>query len=214
MKPFQTYLHLALFSWLAACGTTENLVGSMTKTALSDLTNGEEKTAPPTMEQVKQALTPELLAQAPGGVIIAYAPKVQAMGILEERGTNGDVTTYATVDNTQISLRNGLLVASRGLGFDLMSADVTGPMHAIQSGGQGTDVVRVQSHLDGENLTKFTTFSCAYSKAPDDAISEKCTSDTYGIENFYWLNSSGDVVKSQQWLSPQIGYVLIDQVKG
>nr|MCU0803203.1 YjbF family lipoprotein [Paracoccaceae bacterium] len=73
---------------------------------------------------------------------------------------NGDVETWLAVDNISVSLRQGVLVASRGLGFDLMGADAQGTLDAL-AGYDGGVYRRQMRYLTGEQHSTYLMAGCS-----------------------------------------------------
>lgn len=50
---------------------------------------------------------------------------------------------------------------------------------------------------------------------PTRRIAETCTGeDGIGFENLYWLQADGLIRELRQWVSPEVGYVVIEDVHG
>lgn len=129
--------------------------------------------------------------------------------LLAPAGRNGRVTTWQSVDRVALSLDEGVLVATRGLGQDLMSADVTGTQAFLQ--GQGApDWTRLHSYLDGNYRTLWRGYRCTGQLIADEGLrhrSENCHGPDGNFTNHYWQDASGAVVKSRQWIGPVLGHV-------
>ena len=195
---------------LSACGDTRN--GTPLQLGLSQLKNiGKPTHQTLNAEQIRSRLTPELLATLPEGVIIATREQRKVSSVLLEGGRNGDTVTYLTPDRISMSLRDGMLVGTRGLGFDLMNADVEEPLDAL-SGGSKTGVVRLHRYLDGENATVLRSFICDYARS-GSTVTETCYTPGITITNSYQLTPEGQIDRSRQWVGPEVGYVEIQQVR-
>jgi hypothetical protein len=114
--------------------------------------------AAPVPPDIRQTITPEAIATAPEPLLFVEFPQPGTQALMALAGRNGDVITWASADGRSISLRQGVLVATRGFGFDLMSADVTGTLAALSGGPR--DYERHVSYLDGENRTVLRSFAC------------------------------------------------------
>ncbi len=122
------------------------------------------------------------------------------------------VTIYASTDGAQVFLRNGILIGTRGLGRDLMSADAPTPA-ALRAGGAHQ---RSYYDLDGTDTTIRHLFTCKVERDAADttAIAEACAADIGTIRNQYWFNSAGSVSKSRQWVSQGVGYAAVERKDG
>ncbi|GAB4288346.1 MAG: hypothetical protein Kow0058_08030 [Roseovarius sp.] len=121
--------------------------------------------------------------------------------------TRADGTVvWQTLDGVSLSFRDGILIASRGLGYDLMSADVSGT-RAMLAGTMGTQYYPVhRSYLDGEDRTVFRSFQCRRAGGgPEGAlrrVDELCVGTDRRFTNSYWLDPAGTVIRSRQWVGP------------
>jgi hypothetical protein len=140
-------------------------------------------------------------------------------------GANAGYITWSTVEKQTLTLRQGVMTATRGLGDDLMSSDVSATIRAIASGG-GDDIVRVLRHLDGDDQTIETRFTCRLTTAGRETITlssgenlattrlvERCVAGNQTVENIYWKDTGGTVRRSRQWISASLGYILIDVLR-
>ena len=161
--------------------------------------------APLTVSQIRQRLTPEVRAQfGTAALKIALLEEKKQASVLIETGENLNVTTYFTPDGISISLQDGVLVATRGLGFDLMTADVS----AVQSGlRNGSRAVRVHRYLDGEDQVVIKSFVCDYSGTTK--VVETCYGNDNNFENRYSM-VAGQIAESRQWIGPQLGYIVLE----
>lgn len=141
---------------------------------------------------------------------------------LVQGGRNGAVVTWLTADRVGLSFHDGLLVATRGLGQDLISADVSGTRRAL-AGGAGRYHARLYSYLDGEHQTQYRAFKCLITDRRPETIDifdhvhattrveETCYSTDLEVVNRYWTGG-GVMWKSQQWVSPFAGYLLTERL--
>ena len=122
------------------------------------------------------------------------------------------VTIYASKDGAQVFLRNGILVGTRGLGRDLMSADAPTPA-ALRAGAPHQ---RSYYDLDGTDTTIRHVFTCTVERDPaaGNAVAEACTADIGTIRNQYWFDSAGGLIKSRQWVSQGVGYAAVERKDG
>lgn len=201
---------LAALLSLTACGDAKD--GPVLE-ILRDKVQGIGKPAPekPTAEQIRSRLTPEVLATLPGSVAVANIPQRNAAAVLFEAGRNGDTVTYFTPDGISVALRSGMLVGTRGIGFDLMNADVEGSLAAL-AGGPSRGVTRLHRYLDGENATQLRSLVCDYART-GARISETCRTPGMTIANSYVMTSDGRIGASRQWIGPESGYLEIQQVR-
>jgi len=196
---------LALVLGLAACTNGGQSAGLVALRAVIG-SIGQERQAPPTAAQLRAALTPERLAQIGGPVIVVDIPARGTALIATRIGQNGDKITYLAPNKVSFVLDRGMLKATRGLGYDLISADIEEPRAALQRGGEAR---RIHRHLDGEDQLTLRGYVCRYEGAGSARVAETCYTDEFFIENSYVL-SGGTVRASRQWAGPGIGYVAIE----
>lgn len=142
-------------------------------------------------------------------------PSRGADAILTRTAISGDVATWFAVDNISLSFRQGVLVASRGLGFDLMGADASGTLDAFD--GAPPPVYRRQMrYLTGDHKSIYLMAGCSMQSAGSELIAgtrtdrfeEQCKARQWTITNQFWRDQAGTIVRSRQWVSPEIGYVV------
>ena len=161
-----------------------------------------------TRAQLDQVQTPLMAARLTGPGTFATLVPV---------GVNGDVFTWRSADDITLSLKQGIVVATRGLGQDLMAADVDDTLKMLRGYAQG--YTRIHTYLDGEYQTHFQAFTCRTDGQSAERIEivghfhqtqrveESCFSPDQRIANTYWVDSGGTVWKSKQWVSPSLGYM-------
>lgn len=207
------YLALALVSLIAACGNSENRgeVGKQAAAMLKARIGKSEAQAPPTREQLRAAITPEFREQT-GNVplLLVSSIRVPVTSIMTRFAVNGDVETYLTPDQISFSLKSGILISSRGLGNDLVSANIDGVLPRIQAGSGRA--VRVHRYLNGENQEIQHRFDCTYTH-PETEVIESCEGVNMAFTNRYGLDPSGRIIKSVQWVSPGLKHYLIESIQ-
>ncbi|HMO70123.1 MAG TPA: YjbF family lipoprotein [Paracoccaceae bacterium] len=148
--------------------------------------------------------------------IEARIPSRGAVATLGPVGRNGDTVTWTTADGVTLALAGGVLVATRGLGPDLMGAEV-GPLRAALAGrGAAGLLPRRHAYLDGENRVATLELPCRLAMAAPAAadaglrrMEETCAGAGQSFVNSYWIGAGGSVVRSVQWIGPEVGPVTI-----
>ena len=194
---------------LGACGSaSDNPLRALLAKNLKQLTSKKSAQQVLTTDILRARLTPEVRAQIGVPVLIVELPKQKVAAVVAEVAQNGDVTTWWAEDGVGVSTKAGLLISTRGIGFDLMSSDVTGPLALIRARKNGT-ALREHRFLDGENQEVLLRFSCTYLSDKSHVV-ESCESKDLTIENHYWFDRSGDIWRSRQWAGARNGYMLIE----
>ncbi|WP_435988427.1 YjbF family lipoprotein [Sulfitobacter sp. SH24] len=197
------FLMLLLTIGVASCGTekpeqvtfasaVQSLTGQATKAQTSQ-----------TVDNIRRQLTPEVRQRfGNNALLIARLESRDQASVLIQSGVNRDVETYVTPDGISLSLRDGVLVGTRGLGFDLMNTDVSET--AISNRGRA---VRVHRYLDGESKIVIKSYICDYRGV--DPIVESCKGKDTQFQNSYRVSAS-EIVASRQWIGPEVGYIQIE----
>jgi len=204
---------LALMALLVACssesGGNEN--AQLVNAVKSQFLGKKAPVQTATREQLRAAITPEFREQS-GNVplLLVSSLRVPISSIVPRFSVNGNVETYMTTDQISLALRDGILISTRGLGNDLMAADVTGVAARIRAGsGQA---VRVHKYLDGENQLIPYRFDCSYARSGGEVV-ESCAGNGLSFTNRYTLGAGGRIKVSAQWVSPGLQSYLIEEIR-
>jgi hypothetical protein len=207
---------------LAGCGNdpesfaSARLVQTAVKDSAASVRRGAPAAAPP-------PLTREVLSQILTPVMVVRMISRGQQALIGQVETNGDVETWSTVDDVTVSFRNGVVVATRGLGADLMAA--SGPSGSQLLGSQNS-YSRIHTSLDGLDQPVRRTLECSSSRKGQQSIDvveisyqvthivETCLSDGLSIQNDYWLDGARKMRKSRQWIGQEIGYLEIEDLRG
>lgn len=175
--------------------------------------------APPTQAQVAQAL-----AETSGPLELITREDNDGWSLMLRIEENNGYETFGSSDRRTVTMRNGILTASRGLGGDLMSSDISevAPLIARRSAGQATRLMRF---IGDEDQTAVIRFSCRISVggavpvksgAVDSTarqVTETCTTSAREITNVYLVDGRGRSIGSKQWMGPSIGYILTQTLR-
>lgn len=158
-----------------------------------------------------------------GEVYLARLERAGLLTVLGETGRNGRTLSLATPSRQGVMLRGGLLVATRGLGDDLMSAD-TDDAEALIRGRRSGAASRVYRYLDGEGIERPLPATCTYaaggagqaeliaSATPMIEVRETCEAGGLTIRNRYAVDAGGRVIASRQWIGPSLGHIRLQRV--
>lgn len=214
----------AALAVLSACGTDRTepspvgqAVGGLTRAATTGLQaiRGNAP-APAAAPQVSRAELEKFNLPILRSVIESRG----ADALLTPTDQKGDVVTWSTTDGTTFSLRDGVLIQTRGLGPDLMSAQVPS---AAQLGVDGGTHTRIYFSLGAEDRMTRRTFECTVTVAGTEDIvivqrshrvtrvTETCVRSLDRITNDFWLEG-GTIRKSRQWASLLIGHIDFERV--
>lgn len=207
---------VAGFGLLTACGPLAN--GSLG----ADLMRGQfAKLSGAKPTPAAAAPAPNVASAAPGDILLVTIVNRNAVAPLTKLAQNGDTVTWVSPGRVSMTLKAGILIATRGLNEDLMGADVTGVRAALAAGG-GT-VTRTHAFLDSEDQIRLREVTCTISPVGMDTIAaatgtreafkytENCTGPTFVFSNSYWLDApGGDIVQSLQVAAPTSGFLQIN----
>lgn len=177
--------------------------------------------APASGPDVRGSLTRAVIDRSPQPLILAEGTERGLGATLIPAGRNGDVVTWRTGQNQMLSFDGGVLVATRGLGADLMSADVAATRAAL-TGGPNKGYARLMSYLDGDDNTLLRAMVC--DMAPGTAATvdsfglsfpttlrvETCRTTGFTTRNRYWLNPDGTMRRAEQWVGPGAGTLVTE----
>ncbi|QQA43074.1 YjbF family lipoprotein [Pelagovum pacificum] len=205
---------------LTACGPKYEDSGEVfSALSASLLDRGGEEASAEEAAVAQQAQVNAAAQAIASGETLLYAsiPSREANAYVQEVGRNGSEVTWLSPDGITVTYENGLLVATRGLGPDLMAANVSGTVAAIRQGGGS--VTRSHEYLDGLDHLVRQDYSCTVTRVGNEPIEifevahatvkyeESCQSAGATFTNTYWVDNSGVVWKSRQLISPPVGYL-------
>jgi hypothetical protein len=210
----------AALLFLSACGNNQGEVLPLLRERATALIPGKEAPAP---VDPRKVITRAMLDQSTSPVLLAEVESTGSAATLLGAGQNGPWISWRAGDGSGLSTRGGLLGATRGLGPDLLSADLDEPLARLAGQGSGP-AVRVHRYLDGEDRVVTRSFLCQYAAAgaetivifershPTRRLRETCHGTGLRFVNDYWVGPQGTIWKSRQWVGPDLGYVGIEQL--
>lgn len=144
----------------------------------------------------------------------------RADALLTIGDAKGDVVTWTTTDGTTFTLRDGVLIQTRGLGADLMSSEAPSVAQLLQDGGTHGR----QYYFLGENdLTTRRTYTCTVAVRGQETIqifqrphnvtrvAEECSRPQGSITNDFWIEGA-TIRKSRQLASGPVGFIEFERV--
>lgn len=212
---------VAALACLAACGNDKSAsnpvaaaVGQMAKATLA---KGKKGAAP-----AAQAAAPvgrDELAAFGKPILRVKSKALGQDGFLTIVDTKENVVTWTAQGQANFSLRDGVLIQTRGVGPDLMSAQV--PTVAQLMGGESYP--RIYYFLGADDAGTRRSYDCSAATVGRETIevigkshatthvTETCTRPNGKVTNDYWIE--GKLIrKSRQWASNAVGYLEFEQV--
>jgi hypothetical protein len=129
---------------------------------------------------------------------------------------NGSKTTWMSEDGLSMTFEHGVLIGTRGFGFDMMAAEVSGTLTGFSG---ASSYSRTYDFLDGLNQIRRPIFKCQTTEVREEIIEiadrsyavtvfeELCVGETNTFTNIYRKDTNGTIRQSRQWVSPDLGYI-------
>ena len=167
-----------------------------------------------TRKMIDEANTPLLFVELPSG----------QNGTLWKYPGKGVGLTWIGVDGATITFEKGILIASRGMGDDVMNGHTEMP--SWKSINKLKNYERSLSYLHDDNKIFTRKLNCSMKKEKTSVILtifevefitdkylETCT-DIFGkINNIYFLDRKMILRKSEQYHSETIGYIITERLE-
>lgn len=224
-------LAVALSLALAACGNdagqtetstlARGLVGNLIGLVKAGRTDDDAlPSAAPTPDQIAAAA----LESFAGPLMLVTLEAQGSTTVMGLYGQNGPMRTYALPSEQSIILRDGILAATRGFGFDVMSAETDAVAALIRARKEGT-AAKVQRYLDAENVERPLPMDCAISRGDKSEYEiagmtfrgtqmvEVCAFQGQAVGNVYLVSDRGEVLASRQWIGPELGYMTLQTLR-
>lgn len=220
MRPLAVLLACTL---LAACSDEglNPIVGAVVE-EVNPLDEGAPQAAPKSTPVTRAAINRADVATIRARLVEDASPTYMSAA-----SDNGGYVTYASSLRQTLTLRGAQVTASRGLGFDLLSATSSQPdplVRPIPPGQWPAAVSRSYEFPDWAPGGRVETYSCRYERGAvrdivilDEPhrgveISEYCSGPAGSFENLHLVDASGAVWRSLQWLGPRQGLVDVEIV--
>lgn len=130
--------------------------------------------------------------------------------IVRETFRNG-IGTWVSSDSLSVALDDaGFLIATRGLGGDMLGSDVS-ESRALVLAAQPGRATRLHSFLDFNNKSVQRAYICditrrantvvdfGTARIPARFVVEDCASSDQRFVALYWLDAQGRIIQSRQW---------------
>ncbi|CTQ49421.1 YjbF family lipoprotein [Jannaschia donghaensis] len=212
MTPIRLTSILAAAIVVVGCGNTESQSGlDIAAASVAGVVGGAEPVA-----DARSVLTSDLIAASPGSLLLVVQEDGDNGFVVAPVSSNRGTLQWQTLDGTALLQRNGVLVGTRGFGFDLMTADIE-PLAAALVQGGGRDLRRVNRVLVAGRMVALEYFCTVTPRGVETLASfgrtfrttrydESCAgADGDSFTNSYWLSANGAVRRSRERVSPQIG---------
>ena len=161
------------------------------------------------------------LATAGQPVLFIKVKSLSFVDLLTPFGLNNGVRTWSSAHKISVSMRDDVLVATRGFGNDLMSA--VAPSLALISSGTG-QFSRSYYELNGGDQMIRTDFSCTFSQSGNQTLNifgvtyatrtvlEACAGPGNSFQNEYWFDQNGRLRQSKQYFAARNTSLLVQRI--
>ena len=220
---FRRPLALAALLVLAACSSNtaiDSTLGQSVQMLRERIAARQTEQAGPMVQMATEqrvALGQRLIREGP--LVLATTVEGGGESILFLSAQNGDVTGLTSVGGQSLALRDGLLLNTRGLKYDLLSSDSAGSavLIAARTEGRATRVHETSTvDLSGDRQV----YDCAVAPAgPREIILptgraiattlviENCRNSAENFVNQYWVGRDGHIWQSRQWVGANYGHI-------
>ena len=197
---------------IASCGSdkAEHEGFSVALAEVTRLVSGKAAVpAPP-------ALNRAAIDQGGNPLIRARIEKVGLVAFMGKIGEGRGAIIWSSVDGTTLAIRDGVVISTRGMGTDLMSsasptaaqlatADRLNRQNYYLFGGETEQLVSFDCQLRDQGPERITVVELAYDTSHRV---ETCTgSGGLSFENHYWFDNRAIIRQSRQWISPDVGFL-------
>ncbi|NDR58384.1 YjbF family lipoprotein [Aliiruegeria sabulilitoris] len=162
--------------------------------------------------------------------VTPVAPASVMTALIEDRGVTEALNLVSSRNGHEIwragsgdtlTLREGVIIGTTALTPDVVSVETTLPSEWLTA-PRPAIASRVHRLADGDEQMFIRAYQCEYSASLPDQITlngsvrqvsrtdEACNNPTQSFTNSYWLDGSGRMVQSRQWLGPKIGYLRLN----
>jgi len=186
----------------------------------------KKKAAGAAQKQTGQVLNRQMINDSKYEIVLAKINKLGVVNILQKTAQNGTRKTYRSPAGFSITLDDGLITATRGLGFDLMAQGTDIPIKNMFSNHTvETPYKRQYRYLNTDNRLETALFICFMTYQGQETInvvgnnyvtgkySETCQSETSHFENQYWVGRNRATIwKSTQMIHPNLGTITLQKL--
>lgn len=217
---------LALFgalSTLAACGSDTSRADPIQQIGQALLTRALNR-GPQIPPDITDQQIAGALAATTDRLVLIDLDDLNTQAMVLQIESNGEYDTLGTSSRQAVTMRDGLITASRGLGGDLMSSDTDALLAQIQSGEAGVAPYAMR-FLSGEEVIYTYSYTCGVRPTGSVPVARGllnltgqqmtavCTGDGPAFEAVFVTDDTGYIVKSKQWLGDFIGTALTQTLR-
>lgn len=217
-------LGIALAGSLAACGplgegATSSTLRSAAGSLLGSIDGGDDTAQAPA--PAPTALTRADIEAAGADLLLVSLVSRGSVDILSQFSARPGTVTWISTDGVSVTLSDGMIVATRGSGFDLMGADTRAARRSLSAGGTHS---RAFDFLTGLDQIETEVYSCTTEFDEAEVITiverdyatqkwrEECSNGQIRFTNLYWTTSDDVIMQSRQYVSLGLGYLVYQRL--
>jgi len=204
---------------LSACGNSPELETGETKVLKIIKDKMETPSGATAYIDARKLVSREILDSVGVPILFVEIDRGQN-GTLSQYPGEGIGQTWLAVDGSTITLENGILKATRGMGDDLMGSEISDEINWIDL--EDVSYERRMAYLRLDNKTLINEYSCTLTDMNSmdtinlfDAdfsvkhVQETCRGAAGSFVNDYYIDTEGLVRNSRQYQGEKIGYMTI-----
>ena len=204
---------------LSACGNSPELETGETKVLKIIKDKMETPSGATAYIDARKLVSREILDSVGVPILFVEIDRGQN-GTLSQYPGEGIGQTWLAVDGSTITLENGILKATRGMGDDLMGSEISDEINWIDL--DDVSYERRMAYLRLDNKTLINEYTCTLTDMNRvetinlfDAdfsvkhVQETCRGAAGSFVNDYYIDTEGLVRNSRQYQGEKIGYMTI-----
>ena len=208
---------------LAACTNNDRqkpISAQLVETLRGEIAKRRASGQPQAANQITRAQLDAVSVPLVRLTILRNGSAATAEAVAENNGT----VTYLMATGQTIYLNNGVLMGTRGTGQDLMAVGL--PTTQMLEAADGGPYTRVHRYLNDQGQLETVSATCTATPGPRGSVTvveqrhsirrvtENCTADDIApFTNLYDIDpKSGRVWRSSQWVGPEAGHMLLEQL--
>ena len=213
---------ILLLSALSACGNSPELETGETKVLKIIKDKMDAPSGATAYIDARKLVSREILDGVGVPILFVEIDRGQN-GTLSQYPGEGIGQTWLAVDGSTVTLENGLLKATRGMGDDLMGSEIS---HEINwSDFDDVSYERRMAYLRFDNQTLINQYYCSLTDMNNfetvnlfDAefsvnhLQETCRGAAGSFVNDFYIDTEGLVRSSRQYQGEKIGYMTISRL--
>lgn len=212
---------IAALALLAACGSGRDDLLRQVGSQLLERT----RTSPAEIAQMQQIANaavvadPDSLRNFPAPILLFSVEETNTLAVIGVQTDDGTDSLWFSADDKSVAFRDGVIVATRGLVRDMQSTDEPDIRTT-----RGNAVRDLYYRMGDESIQRFRFYCQITDRGPSGAevldriyparlVTEACSDGDTEFTNAYWIGNTGEIRRSRQWISPEVGYVAVQKVQ-